>query len=160
MSQNLVAIQNITDFPFTITFSILNNNLPIENNTAIKFSGLNNLTGTNLERFTNEVNENETYYVKNLSDAGSGQFDFEIARSVGGDSINASGSFNITNANVVSISLAGAICFLGDSEVDTDQGKILLKDLSTKNTINGHKIKKVTNMINIDNYMVLFKKVR
>ena len=42
--------------------------------------------------------------------------------------------------------------------VNTDQGKVKFNELTTKNTINKHKIKKVVSVMNKDNTMVLIKK--
>ena len=52
----------------------------------------------------------------------------------------------------------GDICFLGDTKVDTDQGKIRFDKLTTKNTINGNKIKQIIRVINADDNMIFIKK--
>ena len=53
---------------------------------------------------------------------------------------------------------SGAICFLGHVLVETDQGKIQIKDITSKNTIDGNEIVGVVKVKNEDNHMILFKK--
>uniref|UniRef100_A0A6C0B485 Hedgehog/Intein (Hint) domain-containing protein n=1 Tax=viral metagenome TaxID=1070528 RepID=A0A6C0B485_9ZZZZ len=50
------------------------------------------------------------------------------------------------------------ICFLGDTKVETDQGKIRFDMLSTYNTINGLKIKQVVKVINSDDNLIFINK--
>ena len=54
--------------------------------------------------------------------------------------------------------VTGNICFLGESLVYTDQGKIPIKDITTKNTIFGLKVISLVKVKNRDNFMILFKK--
>lgn len=50
------------------------------------------------------------------------------------------------------------ICFLGDALVQTDQGKIPIKNITCNNTIFGLKVHSLVKVKNIYNYMILFKK--
>ena len=50
------------------------------------------------------------------------------------------------------------ICFLGHVLVETDQGKIPIKDITSKNSIDKNRVVLVTKFRNRDNYMILFKK--
>ena len=54
--------------------------------------------------------------------------------------------------------ISAAICFLGHVLVETDQGKIQIKNITSKNTIYGNKVVGVVKVKNKDNYMILFKK--
>ena len=53
---------------------------------------------------------------------------------------------------------SGAICFLGHVLVETDQGKIPIKNITKENTIYGNRVIAVIKVINKYNYMILFKK--
>lgn len=50
------------------------------------------------------------------------------------------------------------ICFDADTSIKTDRSIKLIKDITTKDTINGTAIKKVVKSLNPENYMVVFKK--
>ena len=50
------------------------------------------------------------------------------------------------------------ICFLGTTEVRTDQGYIQFQHLNTSNTISNIKIKKIVKTLNTDDHMILIKK--
>ena len=52
----------------------------------------------------------------------------------------------------------GTVCFLGSEKVRTDQGLVRFDKLTTDYTINGYNIKKVTKMLNADNYLIFIKK--
>ena len=52
----------------------------------------------------------------------------------------------------------GNVCFLGSEKVQTDQGKIRFDNLTTKNTINGKKIKQVIKVINSDDNLIFIHK--
>jgi hypothetical protein len=54
--------------------------------------------------------------------------------------------------------LGNEVCFLGTTCVDTDQGKIQFKNLTTKNTIDGDEIVGISRCYNLDDYMILMKK--
>tara|TARA_B110000211_G_C14002845_1_gene519349 strand:- start:76 stop:1284 length:1209 start_codon:yes stop_codon:yes gene_type:complete len=60
--------------------------------------------------------------------------------------------------SVALVENSGSICFLGSTKVQTDQGLIRFNKLTTNNTINGYKIKKVTKMINADDHMIFIEK--
>ena len=53
---------------------------------------------------------------------------------------------------------SGNICFLGHVLVETDQGKIPIKNITSKNTISGIKVIGIVKVKNKDNYMILIKK--
>ena len=53
---------------------------------------------------------------------------------------------------------SGAICFLENTPVLTDQGEISIQDITTDNSINGIYVEKVSRVINIDNFMILIRK--
>ena len=158
MSQSFSNIVGDSDSN-VIVFTISANTLGISNGSAIQLSGTDDVTGTTVTNFTNQVDDGTTYYVGGFS--GSGPFQFHLSTNSSGNPPIAAGSgntFTINNPEVVSFSLTGGVCFLGNSLVHTDQGKIAIKDIELSNTINGHEIKKVTNMINERNYVILFKK--
>ena len=60
------------------------------------------------------------------------------------------GSLNITYNS-------GSICFLGSERVLTDQGQIRFDKLTTRHTINGYKITRVTSTYNADDYLVYIR---
>lgn len=56
------------------------------------------------------------------------------------------------------LSSSAGVCFLGNTLVLTDQGKIPIKRITTDNTIDGYQVIKITKYKNMDNYMILIKK--
>ena len=52
----------------------------------------------------------------------------------------------------------GSICFLGSERLLTNQGKVKFNKLTTQNTINGYKIKKITKVYNSDNNIIFIRK--
>jgi hypothetical protein len=52
----------------------------------------------------------------------------------------------------------GAVCFLRDTPVLTDQGEIPIQEITRENTINGVYVEAISRVINIDNFMILIKK--
>ena len=60
--------------------------------------------------------------------------------------------------NQSSGSQSGNICFLGSTKVQTDQGNIRFDQLTTRNTINGQKIKKIVKVINSDDSLIFIHK--
>ena len=53
---------------------------------------------------------------------------------------------------------SGSVCFLGQTKVTTDQGKIMFNKLTTSHTIENFKIEKIIKMYNSDNNMIFIKK--
>ena len=60
--------------------------------------------------------------------------------------------------NQSSSSQSGNICFLGSTKVQTDQGNIRFDQITTRNTINGQKIKKIVKVINSDDSLIFIHK--
>ena len=58
----------------------------------------------------------------------------------------------------ISQELDGKFCFLAGTPVVTDQGEIAIEKITSKNTINGMKVKEVVSYRNADNFMILIKK--
>jgi hypothetical protein len=167
MSQNLTAIlkQGAPDDEGIIDFIISGNSLSISNGSAIQLTGVNSTLGTGASRFQVAFSDGTTYYVKDLSSQGPSNFKFNLTANFGPTEpaitvavAPGATSFTITNPGAVSFSLAGGICFLGNTLVNTDQGKVKFNELTTKNTINKHQINKVVSVMNKDNTMVLVKK--
>ena len=156
-SQNFTGILQSNPGNLPITFRINTNQLSISNGSQIQLSGTDNVTGTDVTNFTNAFDDSVTYYVADLQNPSGTIFTFRLSASNGGPAIGSVG-FIINNPGVVSFSLSGGICFLGNTLVNTDQGKVKFNELTTKNTINKHQIKKVVSVINKDDTMILIKK--
>lgn len=161
-SQNMVNIikDGNPEDPDVIIFFIEGNTLGIGNGSQIQLSGVDSTLGSGSTRFKEAFNNETIYYVRGFEVATGTDFRFELTTgSAAPPSIGVpGGAFEITNDSVVSFSLAGGICFLGNTSVNTDQGKVKFNELTTKNTINKHQIKKVVSVMNKDDTMVLVKK--
>lgn len=171
MSQTIIQItkQGPAADPGIIVFRISGNTLPIGNGAAVQLTGVNSTTGTGAARFKTAFSDGTTYYVVNFNPGPNppNQPTFNLAATPGGTAKTVAASPGAPSFTIISsggtdtgvdISLAGGICFLGNTLVNTDQGKVKFNELTTKNTINKHKIKKVISVMNKDNTMVLIKK--
>ena len=144
-------------------FQINGNDLSIANGSQIQLSGTTLTTGTDAANFQSVFNDSTTYFVRNVIETPGPEgttVQFNLSLTSGGTVRKLGGGdpYGIDDISVVSFSLVGGICFLGNTLVNTDQGKVYFNELTTKNTINKHQIKKVVSVMNKDDTMVLVKK--
>ena len=130
------------------------------------YGSISSSPGSSGEDFRNTFALNTNYYIINYVDGHALDSNdiFNLSLTQGGSAITsatltgASGGFVDSNETTVEYKFVDNTCFLGNTPIDTDQGKIQIKNITTKNTINGYKVQKVINVISRNNKMILIKK--
>ena len=131
----------------------------------VPLSGENNFVilknNTNWYKITQTSvnNGSNTTYKYEISNDNGNNYQTAVTGKTFGDSFTDSGIIIGFGGVESGVSIdSGNICFLGDAIVETDQGNIPIKNITTKNSLFGLKVSALIKVKNIDNYMILFKK--
>ena len=132
----------------------------------VSYGSISSNPGSSGEDFRNTFTLNTNYYIINYVDGHALDSNdiFNLSLTEGGSPIisatltGSGGGFVDSNETTVLYKFVDNTCFLGNTPVDTDQGRIQISKITTDNTINGHRVKKIINVISRNNKMILIKK--
>ena len=110
------------------------NEITVENGVLSKMKTTDNLTWVGT--FAESRNTNDLINVMTLSDE----------------------YVDVNSNTVVSSNYSVNICFPRNTPILTDQGEVMIQNITNKNTINREKVLGITSFINKDNYVVIIKR--